>query len=105
MILTNSISGAFLSVLREIAAEQRECEAQCIHAPKAKAMYARRAVEIETTIARAVAALDSASAAYSKHCENVVAARNKARSEDASWSQQHADYAKGKRDALRDLLA
>jgi hypothetical protein len=97
-------AGGLLGVLRELAAEQRKRESQCIHAPKAKAMYARRAEEIEAAIARAVCALGAASAAYNTHCDAVVSALNEARSGDASWSQQHADYTKGKRDALRDLL-
>ena len=43
-------SGALVRRLEEIAAEQRGCESQCIHAPKAKAMYARRAADIEATL-------------------------------------------------------
>jgi len=39
-----------LGVLREIAEEMRSCESQCIHAPKAKAMYAGRAETIEAAL-------------------------------------------------------
>lgn len=43
--------GDLLGLLRELAAEQRSCAAQCIHAYKAKAMYESNAVRIETGIA------------------------------------------------------
>lgn len=43
-------SGPLLGVLREIAEEMRSCESQCIHAPKAKAMYASRAEKIEVAL-------------------------------------------------------
>lgn len=43
-------SGDLLGVLREIAQEMRECESQCVHAPKAKSMYGARAFRIEAAI-------------------------------------------------------
>ena len=46
----------------------------------------------------------TATAEYNKRCEAAVVAINEARSSDASWEEKHADYAKGKRDALRAIL-
>lgn len=42
--------GALLGVLRSLAKEMRDCEAQCIHAPNVKALYASRAAEIEAAL-------------------------------------------------------
>lgn len=44
-----------LRVLNEIAKEMRECESQCIHAEKAKAIYARRAEKVESALVEVAA--------------------------------------------------
>lgn len=61
-------SSDLLGVLDEIAKEMRACESQCIHAEKAKAMYARRAEKIEAALKeiRALTPTNMASDHWSK---------------------------------------
>ncbi len=46
----------------------------------------------------------AATAEYNRRSEAAVVAINDSRSSDANWEEQHATYAKGKRDALRAIL-